>query len=168
MHAWRTAVRGIACLALLTFAQVPAFAVGMNQEEQPAPPEFRVEPMPIEGEAPIQATPVQGLVDPLLQGAVEYAQQDLAARMGMDNWWDIWVLEARGVVWPDGSLGCPSPDMAYIQVLVDGALIRLWVGDKEYEYHSGGRRAPFLCERPAPRPPADEVPMPPPGGGMGV
>ena len=39
--------------------------------------------------------------------------------------------------------------MAYIQVQVEGALVRLRVNKDIYEYHSGGRRQPFLCEQPA-------------------
>jgi hypothetical protein len=33
------------------------------------------------------------------------------------------------------------------QVPEDGLLIRLQAGDQTYEYHSGGFRDPFLCER---------------------
>jgi hypothetical protein len=163
MHAWRTAARGIACLALLGLAHVPVKAAVMNQEQDPVPTE--VELQPIEGEVTMPASPVPGPIDPALQPQVELAQQDLGMRLGMDNWWDIWVLEARAVTWPDGSLGCPQPGMAYIQVLVDGALVRLLVGDRAYEYHSGGSRAPFLCENPAPAPPADNT-IPPPAMGI--
>ena len=38
--------------------------------------------------------------------------------------------------------------MKYRQVPMDGALIRLAVDGKVYEYHSGGGRDPFLCEQP--------------------
>jgi hypothetical protein len=140
----------------------------MSQEEQPPPKEFHVDPAnAVQGEMPIEPTPTFGPIDPLLQPQIEYAQQDLANKLGIDTWWDLGVLEARSVVWPDGGLGCPTPGMAYIQVLVDGAYIRLWANDKEYAYHSGGSRAPFLCEHPSRIPPAD-VPAPPPGGGEGV
>jgi hypothetical protein len=61
---------------------------------------------------------------------------------------EIELLDARAVVWPDGSLGCPQPDMMYPQVQVEGIVIRLRAGGKEYQYHGGGRREPFLCESP--------------------
>lgn len=61
---------------------------------------------------------------------------------------EIELIEARPVVWPDGSLGCPQPDKMYPQVQVDGIVIRLRAGGKEYQYHGGGRREPFLCETP--------------------
>jgi hypothetical protein len=157
------------CLALLGCVHVSAgSASSVNQEQEqeqeqeqpPSPTDFQVAPLPIEGEMPLNAEPVFGEINPALQPLIEVAQQDLGARLGMANWWDIGVLEARAVTWPDGGLGCPEPDMAYIQILVDGSLIRLWADSKEYEYHSGGTRAPFLCMHPVP-PPA----IPPGGGG---
>jgi hypothetical protein len=41
--------------------------------------------------------------------------------------------------------------VAYTQVQVEGLLIRLRVGKRVYEYHSGGGRPPFLCEQPSSR-----------------
>lgn len=78
---------------------------------------------------------------------VEVAKADLARRRSVapDT---IRVVEVRDVTWPDPSLGCPQPGMAYKQVPVDGLLIRLESGGQLFEYHSGGRRAPFLCEQP--------------------
>ena len=79
---------------------------------------------------------------------VEVAKADLARRRAVapDT---IRIVEVRDVVWPDGGLGCPQPGMAYKQVQVDGLLIRLESGGQLFEYHAGGRRAPFLCEQPA-------------------
>ncbi len=91
-------------------------------------------------------TPSPTPLDPYLQRLALQAKEDLASRTGIavDQ---IAVLEVQPVTWPDGSLGCPQPGMAYIQVTVDGLLIRLRAGDRTYEYHSGGSRAPFLCEQ---------------------
>jgi hypothetical protein len=76
------------------------------------------------------------------------AREDLAERLeiGVET---IEVLGAELVVWPDASMGCPDPEMMYIQVLQDGSLIRLRVEDAVFEYHSGGDRTPFLCEEPS-------------------
>ncbi len=87
-------------------------------------------------------------VAPGMQKYVEQALADLAERLDVEAE-EIVVLEAKAVVWPDGGLGCPEPGMAYTQVQVEGSLIRLRVGKREYQYHSGGGRPPFLCERPA-------------------
>jgi len=80
---------------------------------------------------------------------VRLAIADLATRLAVAP--DvIELLEAWAVVWPDGSLGCPQPGMIYPQVQVDGIVIRLGVAGVAYQYHGGGRRAPFLCETPIP------------------
>lgn len=75
---------------------------------------------------------------------VRVAVEDLAQRLSVapDS---IEVLEALAVIWPDSSMGCPQPGMAYTQVLTDGLFIRLQAEGKEYHYHSGGSRDPFLC-----------------------
>ena len=84
--------------------------------------------------------------DPGLQNLIEKAKTDLAQRLAISiN--EITLVEAKSVVWPDASLGCPQPGMVYIQVPEDGLLIRLQVGDQIYPYHSGGFRDPFLCEQ---------------------
>ena len=79
-----------------------------------------------------------------IENLVIRAKEDLAHRLSMpiDQ---IEVLEARSVVWPDTSLGCPQPGMRYKQVQVDGVLIRLQANGQVYEYHSGGIRGLFLC-----------------------
>jgi hypothetical protein len=86
-------------------------------------------------------------IEPGLEEPVAQAKADLAARTGL-SLDEIELIEVQSVVWPDGSLGCPQPDMGYTQVQVDGLLIRLGAGGQTYEYHSGGTRAPFLCEAP--------------------
>ena len=77
---------------------------------------------------------------PLVQAAVE----DLAQRLDVPTE-DITVVKALAVTWPDRSLGCPEPGMAYIQVQVDGALVVLEAGGRRYEYHGGDPLA--LCEQ---------------------
>ena len=74
------------------------------------------------------------------------AKEDLAVRLGISPN-QIALLSYEEVVWPDASLGCPQPGMAYIQVPQDGALIRLSAKGQVYDYHSGGNRGVFLCEQ---------------------
>jgi hypothetical protein len=100
-----------------------------------------------EEESAMEVPPVPGTVEPGLEGLIEMAREDLAERLStMAD--EIEVLEAKGIVWPDASLGCPVPEMSYKQVPMDGALIRLQAEGKVYEYHSGGGHDPFLCEQP--------------------
>lgn len=84
-------------------------------------------------------------LSPGMHKLVNHAVVDLASRLRMDPA-EVEVVEVKAVVWPDGSLGCPQPDMAYVQVQKEGSLIRLRAGKSLYDYHSGGGREPFLCE----------------------
>jgi hypothetical protein len=103
-------------------------------------------PMSVLPTSPEPIEPVPGPVEPGLEGLVAQAQSDLAERLSIpvDQ---IEVLSASSVVWPDGSLGCPQPDMAYTQVPQDGVLIRLAVGSNVYNYHGGGGRDLFICQQ---------------------
>ena len=83
---------------------------------------------------------------PELRPWVDLAIDDLVERLDISSGL-IEVISAAAVTWPDKGLGCPQPGMAYQQVRVDGTLIELGVGGRVYRYHSGGSRAPFLCER---------------------
>jgi len=69
---------------------------------------------------------------------------DLAQRLGVHPS-DVVVVRVEEVTWRDGSLGCPQPGMAYPQVLTPGHRFVLEHAGRRYEYHSGGRRGPFLC-----------------------
>jgi hypothetical protein len=90
--------------------------------------------------------PVPGTVEPGLERLVERAKEDLAQTLSVPVE-EVKVLEAKSVVWPDASLGCPQPGMRYRQVPMDGARILLTVDGQTYAYHSGGGRDPFLCEQ---------------------
>ncbi len=76
---------------------------------------------------------------------LEQARADLAERLGVPVD-EITLVSSEEVTWPDSSLGCPQPGMMYAQVLTSGSRITLSAGGRTYEYHSGGQRAPFLCE----------------------
>jgi len=107
--------------------------------------------------------PVPAPFDPALQQLVIQAEQDLAWRLAISVE-QIQLVEVQSVTWPDKGLGCPQPGMVYTQIQVDGLLIRLRAGNRLYEYHSGGNRAPFLCEQPTGGKPGEEN-LPPPGLG---
>lgn len=87
-------------------------------------------------------------MEPAVQKLVDVAIDDLARRLGIGRD-GISVTEVRLVIWPDRSLGCPRPGMNYPQVQQDGLLIRLRALGREFSYHSGGTRPPFLCENAA-------------------
>jgi hypothetical protein len=83
---------------------------------------------------------------PYAAGLINQARDDLARRLALDPT-GIELVDASTVTWPDSSLGCPQPGMLYTQALVDGVRLRLRANGIVYNYHSGGSRAPFLCEK---------------------
>jgi len=93
--------------------------------------------------------------DSSLQNLIERAKEDLAQRLNI-LLTEIRLVDAKAVTWPDASLGCPQPGMLYKQVPEDGALIILQAKGITYEYHNGGSRGLFLCEK------VQEKPSPPP------
>ncbi len=74
---------------------------------------------------------------PIDQNLLSLAVSDLAQRLNVPPE-TIQLVKFEAVTWGDAGLGCPDPEMSYIQVPVDGALIVLQVGNTLYEYHSGG------------------------------
>ena len=91
-------------------------------------------------------TPADTVSDDLLRlPAVEQAKADLALRLSVSPA-EIDVVSVQPMTWTDSSMGCPQPDMAYLQVLVEGFLIELSHAGQFYRYHSGGGQPPFLCE----------------------
>jgi hypothetical protein len=98
------------------------------------------------GEPTVSSTPIPETAGPA-SGPVEQAKADLAKRLGVEAA-QVTVVSSSEVTWPDGSLGCPEPGMNYTQALVPGSRIILESAGKQYHYHSGGTRPPFLCTNP--------------------
>jgi len=91
--------------------------------------------------------PVPAISD--LQPLIEKAKADLAQRLSISAS-RINTIEAKGVFWPDASLGCPQPDTTFTQVLTPGYLILLESGDNKFEYHADLHNYIFYCENPTP------------------
>ena len=140
---------------ITVITSTPAQGPARSPSVQPSPPAASTRKWTAVPIAPAQiitkeksmssGTPVPAPPDPGLRQFVRLAQEDLARRLAVPAD-QIELVEVRDVVWPDKGLGCPQPGMAYLQVQVDGLLIRLRAGGRLYEYHSGGDRPPFLCE----------------------
>lgn len=75
---------------------------------------------------------------------VERARQALAARLGLAPD-EVTVSSVEAVTWPDSALGCPAPDMMYLQVLTPGYRIVLEAGGTEYTYHTSRTDQVVLC-----------------------
>jgi hypothetical protein len=50
----------------------------------------------------------------------------------------VTVISAEAVTFPDGSLGCPQPGVAYTQALVDGYKIVAEAGGNTYDFRGTG------------------------------
>ncbi|QBQ54981.1 hypothetical protein [Nitrosococcus wardiae] len=93
----------------------------------------------------------EGLMTTALPGKaeslVELAKHDLAEKLDINSD-EIERVLFEEVTWRDGSLGCPQSGRAYPQVLVNGTRIILRAVGRDWHYHSGAGRAPFLCMMP--------------------
>lgn len=144
LGAMRTRAYGAALVAVLV-----ALLLGCGAEQdaakEPDPQEETVSNSPSEQPSssaePNQPTST-GASDP-----VSLAAADLAEQLGIPRE-QVEVVAREAVTWRDGSLGCAEKGTSYTQALVEGGRITLRADGTTYEYHHGGRRAPFWCERP--------------------
>lgn len=128
----------------------PTLVLNPTKSTPPAPPP--TSGAPIGGNEPLYP----GQIDARLQPFIDLSIADLAGRLGVGEA-EIETISATLVTWPDSSMGCPTPGMAYAQVMQDGSLIELGHATKVYRYHSGGRiLTPFLCNQPLAAPPVSE------------
>lgn len=58
---------------------------------------------------------------------------------------DVVVVKSEEVIWNDGSLGCPQPDMMYTQALVDGYQVVFEVNGASFDYHLSAQGNFVLC-----------------------
>jgi hypothetical protein len=70
---------------------------------------------------------------------------DASARTGAPKE-SIEIVTAEARTWPDGSLGCPQPGMAYTQVVTEGYQVVVRVGGRALDYRGSGRSGFRLCE----------------------
>jgi hypothetical protein len=98
--------------------------------------------------AEIPFVPGQGLIEQLTEAERSVAQLAIDAlaadlRIERDR---ILVDTIRAVDWPDSSVGCPKPDMAYLQVITPGHKITLRVDGTFYVVNEANGRA-VVCHR---------------------
>lgn len=79
------------------------------------------------------------VLEPVVADAAERAGVEPAA---------VVLMSATEVEWPDGSLGCPQPDMGYTQALVSGYQIVVQAGGRTMDYRVRGPGDFRLCEQP--------------------
>ncbi|NDJ59770.1 MAG: hypothetical protein GYB67_01525 [Chloroflexi bacterium] len=112
-------------------------------------------------------TPDDPLVaaDPSAAFAVDTARRALASDFAIPVQ-QIQLLEIRPATWPDGSLGCPNPDISYTQAVETGYQIVLGAGDNAYLFRSGFSNNPRLCDPAYTTPLPSLTPTPEPTGSI--
>ena len=70
---------------------------------------------------------------------------DAASRAGVTPD-QVVVVSAETKTYPDGSLGCPQPGMAYTQMIVDGWKIVAEANGVSYDYRGSGTNF-LLCSQ---------------------
>ncbi len=135
----------LAVVAIACRGKTPALPTPPASSASPTQPGTpTLQPTPSPREAILIATP-QPQAPCLSGGPIEER-----AREALGNWLgvsseEIEVIEVEEVEWPDTSLGCPQPGMAYAQVIVPGWRVVMRVNDDVYEYHWGGGHG-VLCD----------------------
>lgn len=91
------------------------------------------EPIPVERTAP-------GNLDAVVDTALAHA----AATTGLSVD-ELEVVSAEAVVWPDGSLGCPRPDVVYMQAPVPGYRVQVRAQQHLLNYHADSKGYVIVC-----------------------
>ncbi len=110
------------------------------QTPQPTP---AARPLPTR----IVATPAPAVTGEAPAALLDRILADVVQRSGA-NRQEVVIVRDEAVVWPDGSLGCPEPGVAYLQVLTDGYWVVAQVGDTRYDYRVDADGRFRLCTAP--------------------
>jgi len=124
----------------------PADDETTSSTTESAAPEVPAEaPLP-EGTVPgpmvDQEDPITGEVPVEMLAAVK---ADASARTGVAES-EFVEIRSQQVTWNDGSLGCPRPGEAYVQIIMDGYWVVLEAGDIRLDYRLTADGRFRLCE----------------------
>lgn len=97
------------------------------------------------GSADTRSTDAKG-AKPVVQGPAAVAQQVLAQDTGT-NYKDIEIISVEAVDFSDSSLGCPQPDMSYLQVITSGHIVMAKIpgSDEVFDVRVAGGFG-FVCK----------------------
>ena len=111
----------------------------------PTQPEPAASGKPVAGRVPPARPSVSSTIEvprPILDAILaDLAKRTGSARETLD------VLRSEETVFPDGSLGCPKPGLAYTQALVEGYRVVIRHAGKDYDYRAARSGYFVLCER---------------------
>jgi len=110
---------------------------------QTPPPTPPARPLPTR----IVTTPAPAVTGEAPAALLERIRADVVQRSGATRQ-EVVIVRDEAVVWPDGSLGCPEPGVAYLQVQIDGYWVVAQVGDMRYDYRVDAEGRFRLCTAP--------------------
>jgi hypothetical protein len=86
------------------------------------------------------------------QGPSAIARRVVAEHTGtaLEN---VSIISVEAIEFPDSSLGCPDPNMAYLQVITSGHKVIAEYADKRYDVRLSGRHG-FVCQQRARKSPS--------------
>ena len=132
-----------ACTASPASPATPSSPEAPASSASPAGPTRPPQDAPSLKPAPTPPAPVTGEVPPAVMDA---ARAELAKSVGVDAAATATVVSAEAVDWPDGSLGCPQPDMMYPQVITPGYKVVFEVDGDQYDMRATASGGVVLCE----------------------
>ena len=127
--------------ALLTSLALGACA---GEAAMSSPPDISPDPSPTD-ETSEPAPPMADISEAGIAALVARAAAESGVAID-----EVRVVTAEEVTWPDGSLGCPQPGMAYTQALVPGYRVVVEVNGEELHFHAAQRGEFRLCDDPQP------------------
>lgn len=98
------------------------------------------------------ATPTSGLSTTAPQGLSQARWDSIRKQLTDKGIKKIDRVEVVDVTWSDSSLGCPEPDKAYAQPIVEGQRVVIVVGDDTYDFRFGDTDNAVLCNQPSAAP----------------
>mgnify|MGYP001225742500 CR=1 FL=1 len=82
-----------------------------------------------------------GIASPIM---VEAVTRHLSTQIGVPVD-EVMFVAAASQTWPDGGLGCPAVGAAYSEAQVEGMLLTLPAGGRDYTYHTDESQNFVLC-----------------------
>jgi hypothetical protein len=133
----------LAFLCCLTLVACQAPSLGGPGEGSASPADVPSNASPEETDM----SPGGGELDADAAKLVALATEDLADMLEMSPE-RIELVRVEATEWRDGSLGCPKPNVDYIQRVTPGYAIWLQAGEDVYEYHSDDTTRIVRCDTP--------------------
>ena len=101
----------------------------------------------------LSAAEVQGLTHPGIRSAIADLQQRVGEVPELSQ-----ILRAEEVTWSDSSLGCPEPELIYVQVLSAGIWLVLSYRGQEFDYRVTDTHS-LLCTQAQQQEPLERQPL---------